>query len=149
MDNTPTIHTISMECLPSDYLMCILKECPLCSRCLRYIAGTQQSNDLHVLSVLNPRYNDAATENCRWYRSNEKVMMKRGMTNFFHDMPGHMERSIRNQLIQLFGRTTYFNMRRGDRLITPSEQKQIAKVCRQNGWQGELNYDGETEDVQW
>lgn len=148
MDNTPTIHT-SMERLTSEYLMCILKECPLSSRCLRYLAGTQQSSDLHVIRVLNPRYHDAATESCRWFRSNKKMMMKCGMTNFFHDMPGHMERSIRNQLIQLFGRTTYFNMRRGDRLITPSEQQQIAKVCRHNGWQGELNYDGEVEDVQW
>jgi hypothetical protein len=40
-------------------------------------------------------------------------------------------------------------MRRGDRLITPEQQQQIEQVCRRNGWQGELNYDGEEEDWAW
>lgn len=151
MDKKSTLQSgsISMEHLPNEYLMCILKDCPLSKRCLRYYAATQQSSNRHVLTVVNPGYHDVATEDCPWFRSNEKVTMKRGMTNFFHDMPGHMERSIRDQLIQLFGRTPYFNMRRGDRLITPGEQQQIARTCRQNGWQGELNYDGEVEDVEW
>lgn len=151
MDKTPKIQTesISMDHLPAEYLMCIQKECPLCSRCLRYYAATRQSNNLHVLTVVNPSYHGVATEDCPWFRPNEIVTMKRGMIDFFHEMPGRMERSIRDQLIQLFGRTPYFNMRRGDRLITPSEQQQIARTCRQNGWQGELNYDGEVEDVEW
>jgi hypothetical protein len=40
-------------------------------------------------------------------------------------------------------------MRKGDRLITPAQQQTILNVCRANGWQGPINYDGEQEDWLW
>ena len=38
---------------------------------------------------------------------------------------------------------------KGDRLITPAQQQTILNVCRANGWQGPINYDGEQEDWLW
>ena len=83
------------------------------------------------------------------FRPNKRAMMKRGFKNMYHDMPGYMERRIRWQLIASFGRRIYFEMRKGDRLITPAQQQTILNVCRANGWQGPINYDGEQEDWLW
>ena len=60
-----------------------------------------------------------------------------------------MEKAIRQDLIMTFGRTQYFEMRKGQRLITPEAQELIADSCRYYGWNGPLVYDGEEEDWLW
>jgi hypothetical protein len=75
--------------------------------------------------------------------------MKKGMTRFYLDMPGRMEHNIRQELIYTFGRTQYFEMRNGKRLISPEDQEVIAAVCRSHGWDGPFVYDGEEEDWLW
>ena len=50
------------------------------------------------------------------------------MTRFCHEMPGNVERFIRCTLIVHFGRRQYFEMRMGERLISPSEQEFLAAV---------------------
>ena len=83
------------------------------------------------------------------FRPNRKAVMKMGFKNMYHDMPGYMERSIRRRLIDLFGHKQYFEMRKGDRLITPAQQQQIQDTCRAHGWQGPINYESEQEDWLW
>ena len=131
------------------YVVCFQKDCPLCDRCLHYIVGQYVSEKPTVFLAVNPHHPQVGTEECTLFRPNERAMMKKGMTNFYYDMPRHMEHAIRWNLIGIFGRRTYFAMRKGTHLITPEEQEQIAAVCRQHGWQGELNYDGEQEDWLW
>jgi hypothetical protein len=48
-----------------------------------------------------------------------------------------------------FGRTQYFEMRKGLRLITPDDQEIITDSCHRYGWNGSLVYDGEQEDGLW
>ena len=67
----------------------------------------------------------------------------------YYDMPGRMEKDIRWALISAFGRRQYFEMRKGDRLITPERQQQILDTCRRFGWQGPIIYDGEQEEWDW
>ena len=83
------------------------------------------------------------------FRNSERVLMKRGMTKMFIDMPTRMERNIRNQLIGMWGRKRYFEMRRGDRPITPAQQQDITDTCQFYGWTGPIVYDGEEEGWQW
>jgi hypothetical protein len=40
-------------------------------------------------------------------------------------------------------------MRKGERLITPDQQKVIEQVMRANNWEGPIKYDGEVEDYLW
>jgi len=75
--------------------------------------------------------------------------MKSGFRNMYYEMPGYMERGIRHLLIQIFGRKRYFEMRKGDRLVTPEQQEQITSACRYFGWKGPIIYDGEQEDWLW
>ena len=52
-------------------------------------------------------------------------------------------------LIHIWGRKQYFEMRRGDRLITPEQQQDVVDCCRHHGWTGPIVYDGEVEDWDW
>lgn len=131
------------------YLVCFLDRCPLSQRCLRYLVGQYASSYPSAHTSINPLHPKVQTAECPMFRPIVRVMKKKGMTHFYHDMPGYMEYNIRQELIRLFKRTYYYEMRRGDRLITPEQQQQIEQVCRRHGWQGDLNYDGEQEDWAW
>ena len=86
---------------------------------------------------------------CEMYRERRVVMMKRGFTQMFHEMPGYMERNVRFQLIHRLGRKKYYEMRKGERLIDPEAQQVIASICRSNGWNGPIVYDGEVQKMWW
>ena len=131
------------------YLVCFLDHCPLHEQCLRWMVGQYVDPDLVVCTAINPRNPKLGREDCEMYRPNQRALMKRGFQNIYHDMPGYMEKHIRLLLIGKFGRRKYFEMRKGDRLILPSEQQIIQDVFRENGWEGPINYDGEEEDWLW
>ena len=131
------------------YIVCFLDHCPLHEQCLRWLVGQYADPTLIIFRSINPRNPHYANENCDMFRPNRKVVMKMGFKNMYHDMPGYMEHSIRSKLISLFGHRQYFEMRKGERLVTPDQQQQILDICRAEGWQGPINYDGEQEDWLW
>lgn len=131
------------------YLMCFIESCPLRQQCLHWLVGLYADTMPYALNSMNPRNPKVGGENCEMFRPNVRTVMKKGMTHFYYDMPGRMEKAIRQELIWNFGRTQYFEMRNGKRLITPEDQEIIATVCRLHGWNGPLVYDSEEEDWQW
>ena len=133
----------------SSYLVCFINECPLRSHCLRYEVGRYASTLPMAQTSVNPLHPKMGTADCPMFREHRRVLMKRGLTHFYYDMPRRTERAIRSYLIAAFGRKIYFEMRKGERLITPEQQQVIADVCRQYGWQGDLVYDGEQEGYEW
>ena len=131
------------------YLVCFIDQCPLHDQCLRWLVGQYADPTPLAHNAINPRNPKIGGGQCTMYRNCERVLMKRGFKGMYYDMPGHMERSIRRHLIQLWGRKQYFEMRRGDRLVTPRQQQEQADVCRLYGWDGPVVYDGEQEDWLW
>ena len=131
------------------YLKCFIESCPLKEQCLRWLVGLYADTLPFVQTSMNPRNPKVGGEHCEKFRPNVRSVMKKGMTHFYLDMPGRMEKAIRQELIWSFGRTQYFEMRKGQRLITPEDQEIIAHVCQANGWNGPLIYDDEEEDWLW
>ncbi len=131
------------------YLVCFIDKCPLHDHCLRWQAGQYADPKQLVCKAINPHSSRVGSEQCVMYRSDQRVLMKLGLTKLYHEMPTYMERSIRQHLIDCWGRKQYFEMRRGDRPITPEQQRQVANACRKNGWTGPIVYDGEQEDWEW
>ena len=133
----------------SHYQKCFIESCPLKEQCLHWLVGQYADTLPIVQKSMNPRNPQIGGESCVKYRPNVRAIKKKGMTQFYVDMPGRMEHNIRQELIWTFGRSQYFEMRNGKRLISPEEQETIAEVCRSHGWTGPLVYDGEEEDWLW
>ena len=131
------------------YLICFINGCPLREQCLRWLVGQYADPNLVVQTSVNPFNPKHGNEHCTMFRKKQRVMMKRGFSNMYYDMPGHMEKSIRWALIGAFGHRQYFEMRKGNRLITPDCQQRILETCRRFGWQGPIVYDGEQEEWDW
>jgi hypothetical protein len=131
------------------YLVCFIDSCPLREECLRWLVGQYADTTPMALTAVNPRNPQIGGDGCIMFRRKERAVMKRGFTRLYREMPTYMEQNIRQMLIAIFTRKKYFEMRRGDRLITPEQQQDILDVCRRYGWTGPIAYDGEAEDWLW
>ena len=131
------------------YLVCFIRECPLRTMCLRYLVGEYVGETPFSKLAINPHNPQVGKPGCPRYRDNGPKVMKFGFTRMYADMPGRMERAIRQALIAYFGRKRYFEMRKGDRPIVPSHQYVIEQVCRDHGWTGPIVYDGERMEYEW
>lgn len=132
-----------------NYLVCFIDNCPLHESCLRWVVGQYVNQQTIAHIAINPRNPLMGNESCPKYREMGRVKMMRGMTQFYHEMPGYLESGIRNELIAHFGRKRYFQMRKGDVLINPDAQRFISHVCQKHGWTAPLVYDGEEEEWLW
>lgn len=133
----------------SHYIVCFIESCPLRDQCLRWQVGQYVETTPLVWKSINPHHPNAGTEQCEMFRKNQRVVMKRGLTQLYHEMPGYMEHRIRGLLILMWGRKKYFEARRGDRLITAQMQEDVIDACLQHGWHGPIVYDGEEVDWDW
>ena len=71
------------------------------------------------------------------------------MMHIFDAIPYPIARITKKRLINLFSRKRFYEYRNGVRPIPPYEQQQIVRVFQEEGWQGEIRYDGWKEDYLW
>ena len=133
----------------SHYLVCFIDSCPLHEQCLRWLVGQYADTTLLAINAINPHNPQMGGDQCIMYRQNQRVVMKRGLTHLYLDMPGRVEYRVRQLLILMWGRKKYFEARKGERLITPEMQEDVEAACRHHGWTGPVVYDGEVEDWLW
>lgn len=131
------------------YLVCFNDLCPCREQCLRWLTGIYTDPQLVSTVSVNLRNPKVGGEQCLLFRPKVRIIMKRGMMQFYVNMTGRQEHAIRQKLISIYNRKVYYQMRNGLRLITPEQQQEIEQVCRNHGWNGPYLYDGEDEDFAW
>lgn len=132
-----------------NYLPCFIDSCPRHKLCLHWLTGQHTTDTNPNITIVNPLNPEVKANKCPFYREAVLVDYARGMMHFYDDMPSRFERYIKARLIHLFTRKRYYEYRNGTRLISPDVQQQIAAVCRENGWEGDLHYDAWEEDFLW
>ena len=83
------------------------------------------------------------------YQKDEIVKYAIGMMHIFDAIPYPIARSVKKRLINLFSRKRFYEYRNGVRPIPPHEQQQIARIFKEEGWEGEILYEGWSEDYNW
>ena len=132
------------------YTVCCIDECPLRTKCLRWLVGQYVPNTHSSYRCVNPHFEGVASNECPMYRSDQKVRFAKGMTHIFtNDMPRRVEPAVRQGMIGLTNRTYYFEYRNGSRLIPPALQEDIRNLFRANGWTAEVSFDSFEEDYDW
>ena len=131
------------------YLPCFIKDCPKHQTCLHWLTGEQTQNQSLVITSVNPMNPNVKAGCCELYRENKTASYARGIMHLLDMIPYTQARSIKRRLIQTFTRKRYYEFRNGTRLISPTEQEQIARICQDEGWTGDIRYDGWEEDYLW
>ena len=133
----------------ADYLVCFCTNCPRREHCLHFLVGEKIEDEHLIVTSVNPNNSAVAAGRCRLYAADNVVRMAKGMTHFYHDMPGWQERIIKHELIGYYGRKYYYQYHNGSRLITPDVLQQIEAVCLSHCWTAPLHFDDYIEDFTW
>ena len=131
------------------YIACFMNECPLHETCLHWMTGQYNDGQYRVVTSVNPFYPGVNTPQCSIYQKDEIVKYAIGMMHIFDAIPYPIARSVKKRLINLFSRKRFYEYRNGVRPIPPHEQQQIARIFKEEGWEGEIPYEGWSEDYNW
>lgn len=143
--------------IPAGYVYCLHGDrCPKAETCLRAIAARLQAEGgdglPQTLHVVSPYYLDSlpSADKCTYYRSNTLQRYARGMTCLFQDVPLRLSSVLRQRVMNCFSCERYFyHSRKGERLITPAEQRNIAEAFRRSGITAPPKFDGYVETLVW
>ena len=131
------------------YAVCFNDKCTLHAHCLRYKIAPYASASTQYLTCINPNYKEIADGKCDKFRNDEKVRMAQGMINSFDEMPSRTAFNIRNALIQKYSRKKFYAYRKGEQLIPPTIQQDIANTMQAYGWKQPPKFDKYVEDYCW
>ena len=129
------------------YLCCFNDRCPSHTQCLRWEVGQCVDPAVRILTCISPNYLKPNQNRCHHFRDNQPLTMPIGMKKrFYYDMPARIAQAIKRTLINYNCRATYYKYHNGLRPITPDYLAVIQEACRQAGWKGPLEFDGEVTD---
>ena len=131
------------------YLACYNGGCRRRKHCLHWLVGPHVPEDVRVHSCVNVMNAEVRSGHCPFYKSDTPVMMMRGFTHLYDDMPRRTATAIREELDGYYNHTTYYRYRNGILPVKPEMQKHIEAVCRKHGWKEAPVYDKSQEEYDW
>ena len=137
------------EKVPNNYTLCIKDDCPKAANCLRHMAMKMMPAEMQKWSILSPAYLAQMEGECPMYRSAEKVLYARGFVRMMSAFTVKQAHALKDSIIATFGMAMYYRMRKGTRLITPTEQETIYNLLEQQGITERPAFDAYTEDYLW
>lgn len=103
--------------VPSNYPLCLKRECSKASTCLRQLVEQEISDSVKYWTIISPQYQATQEGDCPHYRSNVKVTYAKGFVGMLDNMPNKQMRSVIPHLISYFGQRTYYRVRKGERCM--------------------------------
>ena len=131
------------------YLVCYNEKCERSGHCLRHIAASYVAETVRVKECVNPTFAEVKAGRCPFFRPDSPMLMRRGFTHLYDEMPKRMGTAIRKELDALLGHNVYYKYRSGRLPIRPSVAERIADVCRSHGWTEPPVFDSEAVELDW
>ena len=137
----------SFDLVPEGYPFCVVTDCPVGEHCLRWKARQMLGKSDKIVKVVNP-LRTQLSEQCEYYRSDVPQVFARGFAAMKEEMLPRQYKVFMSRLQDYFGRTGYFERRRGDRLCSPKDIGEIQKVLQDLGLQ-HLGFDAYERHFDW
>ena len=141
------MNKINIEEIPDWYPVCIKSDCPMADHCLHQLAMRLLTDNYKIVRIVNPLLT-SPSEQCEFYRTDELQTYACGFKNMQLDMLPRQYSTFMYRLIGKFGRTGYFERRRGERLCTPADIKLIEEVLEELGLKN-LSFDKCMKQYNW
>ncbi|MCC8171065.1 MAG: DUF6078 family protein [Parabacteroides sp.] len=134
--------------IPPDYAVCQHSDCPRASVCLHQLVYQPLMERNETLRLINPRH-CTKDDTCRHFRDAAPVTYARGFTGMQqHMFPGQYQ-TFMSILKRRFSHNPYYERRRGETALSPSEQKIVLDALRRAGVTEELKFDEYEENFNW
>lgn len=126
------MNKINFEEVPDWYPLCIKSDCPMADHCLHALAMRVLTDRYNFVRIVNPLL-AKSSDKCEFYRTDELQTYARGFKNMQAEMLPRQYSTFMCRLVGKFGRTGYFERRRGERLCSPKDIKAINAVLEELG----------------
>ena len=138
----------TMKDVPGGYGLCTRNDCAVCNHCLRHIAYNDVvTEELWVINHVNP-LRIVPNAQCPFFRSDELATYAKGFVKMKQEMLPRQYDEFKCRLTGKFGRTGYYERRRGERLCSPSDIRKIRAVLQELKLP-ELEFDGYVKQLNW
>ena len=118
------------------YAHCAGTHCEKASQCLRYTDYTMlEIGGREQYMIVNSKV-IADKKPCPLFDSNRKERFAWGISRIYDNVWVADLSDIRQNLIYTFGRTAYYRIKRMERVLTESEQKEIRDIFTDMGYDG-------------
>lgn len=141
MDTNEQMEKHDFRNIPRGYQVCFNKECPKKGGCLRFLAGSNLSEDRDWGPAIYPNMK-TSEDGCRLYATGQPTRMAWGFNTLFEDVKSKHERGLRMAMQQyLSGTSNYYRYHHGERLLNAEQQEWIIKLFQRNGYTAHLKFD--------
>ena len=131
-DQTPKAREQIFAEKADNYGICYSAICPL-----RESYKPQDRLYTDCVNLNNPKMQ---REGCPLFAKDEPVRMPIGLSTVYYDMPGRMERAIKNHLIHVYSRKRYYEYHNGTRPMTPDVERYVRQTLKNYGWTQEPQF---------
>lgn len=135
--------------IPHLYALCLNRECPKADTCLRQLAERSIPSHIAFWQVVSPKHIAEMEKDCPYYRSNKKVRYARGFINILDNLPHKQMQAVSLNLIRFFNQRTYYRVRKGERPLSPAEQRAVLSILKQHGVDKPKEFDAYFEAYDW
>ncbi|MBD8984675.1 MAG: hypothetical protein EGR83_21955 [Bacteroides cellulosilyticus] len=134
---------------PHNYPLCLNRQCPKASTCLRQLVEQAIPSSIEYWVVVSPKHQAALKGACPHYRSSKKVHYAKGCMNILENLPHKQRQRAMLLLVERFSQRTYYRIRKGERLLSPAEQKDIQNILKKCGVTQKQEFDAYVEGYEW
>jgi hypothetical protein len=99
--------------------------------------------------VISPKYQKNQTGDCPYFRPSGKQTYALGFIGMLEQMSYRQMQEAASRLLNHFGRRTYYRVRKGERPLSPNEQKSILNILEQCGIGDPGKFDTYFETYDW
>ena len=129
-DQTPKTREQIFAEKADNYGVCYSAICPLREHCLHSLLTSYKPQDRLYTDCVNLNNPKMQREGCPLYAKDEPVRMPIGLSTIYYDMPGRIERAIKNHLIHVYSRKRYYEYHNGTRPMTPDVERYSVTSAR-------------------
>ena len=141
--------TKTSEKVPVNYTLCLKDDCPKAANCLRHVAVAMMPAEEKTWSIVSPTHLAKREGECPMFRSAAKAQYARGFVRMMSTLTVKQAHAVKNGIIATFGMNMYYRMRRGERLITPTEQEEIYQLLEKQDVSTRPEFDAYEEGYLW
>ena len=147
--NTPKTREEIFAEKAENYQVCYSTICPLREHCLHSILSSYTPKDRIYIFSVNLNNPNMQRSDCPQFRKDEAIRMPSGLSSIYYNMPGRIERAIKNHLINVYSRKRYYEYHNGTRPLTPDVEHYVRQTLQNYGWMEEPTYNGYVEEFLW
>ena len=141
------MNKINSKDVPNGYPICVVSDCPVANHCLRQMATQVLTKKNHLVTIVNP-LRTKPSDQCEYYRSDEVQQYARGFNAMKAQMLPGQYKEFMDSLKLYFGRTRYFEHKRGECLCSPKDITVIRNLLNKLGL-SHLDFDAYEMHYNW